>query len=228
MRWSLVALASIATAGVVTLDSNLTESDREASLDAKPNPRFGGLEIWGSYNDIDECQMHQAIECLQEQICSRRRVPQYGKIRCTIGNAVAYLCNYQNKKSKEVAEDGSEESTWGELTCASEDMYEAWRQIRIAKTSATGWWYDRHGGRTYGFDRSCRNNECDNGWAKGSEGEQCTNIHAPAEHRNWVFDFVADTYPDFTAQYIEALPELGDPDEPVYFNPWYEGRRPKK
>ncbi|KAK0733197.1 hypothetical protein B0T26DRAFT_736185 [Lasiosphaeria miniovina] len=225
MRWSLVALASAAAAGVISPASNLEPN--LGSGDGLGVPWYGGPEIWGSHNDIDECQMHQAIECLHEQICARRRVPRFGKIRCTIGGAVAYLCNYQTKKSKEVLEDGAEVWTGGELACGVEDMYEAWRQIRIAKASATGWWHDPRGRRTYGFDRSCRANECDNGWAEGSEGEQCTNMHAPKAHHDWVFDFVGDTYPNFTAQHTQALPELGDPNEPVYFKPWHEGRRPK-
>ncbi|KAK0708043.1 hypothetical protein B0H67DRAFT_494721 [Lasiosphaeris hirsuta] len=176
--------------------------------------RNQGPEIWGSRNEIDECEMHQAIECLHEQICTRRKVPFEGKIRCTIGSAVAYLCNYESRNNDD-----------GQLECSESEMYEAWRQIRIAKASATGWWYDEAGSKTYGFDRRCRDNECDNGWKEGSEGEQCTNIKGGAD--DWVFDYESETYPNFTAQYIQALPEPGDESEPIYFRPWHEGTRPR-
>jgi len=50
-----------------------------------------GPEIWGSYNEIVDCDMQQAIECLHKQICERRLVPWQGRIRCTIGASVAYF-----------------------------------------------------------------------------------------------------------------------------------------
>jgi len=55
-------------------------------------------------------------------------------------------------------------------------MYEAWRQIRIAKASHTGWWYSERDNKTHSFGRHWRrpDNECDNGWKEGSQGEQCT------------------------------------------------------
>lgn len=190
---------------------------------------FGGHgpEIWGSYNEIDDCEMNQAIECLQEQICARRNIPFRGKIRCTIGTSVAYICNYHERKDKLPAELLFGSESGGELSCGHSDLYEAWRQIRIAKASQTGWWFDLRGKQTLGFDKRCKNNECDNGWKKGSEAEQCTNIHRKAADDEWLFDFEAVTYPNYTGKYEQDLPEPGDETEPVYFNPWYEGKRPR-
>ncbi len=198
--------------------------------------QYNGPEIWGSYNDIEECDMHQAIECLQTQICGRRKLPLPSKIRCTIGGAVAYMCNYRTR-----GDEGA--------SCSHEEIYEAWRQIRIGRGSRTGWWYDSQRQRTYGLDRSCRSHEwyvcpnalifffffdernlltqcqhSDNGWKEGSIGEQCTNINKP--HLPWLFDYIGPTYPNFTANFIQDLPDPEDKTEPVYFNPWEEGRRP--
>ncbi|KAK0644238.1 hypothetical protein B0T16DRAFT_333811 [Cercophora newfieldiana] len=177
-----------------------------------------GPEIWGSHNEIDECEMHQAIECLHSQICVRRKVPYRARIRCTIGSSVAYVCNYKNDFTpKDHAVENANE-------CDESEMYEAWRQIRIAKASQTGWWYSKKDEKTYGFDRRCPDNECDSGRNEGSEGEQCTNIQGVG---GWLFDYVGERYPNFTAEFIQPLPEIGDLTEPMYFNPWYEGRRPK-
>ena len=52
--------------------------------------RYKGPEIWGSYNKIEDCEMDQAIECLQDIFCERRNIPYQGKIRCTIGESVAH------------------------------------------------------------------------------------------------------------------------------------------
>ncbi|KAK3395080.1 hypothetical protein B0H63DRAFT_408387 [Podospora didyma] len=183
-----------------------------------------GPEIWGSFNEIDECQMHQAIECLHEEICARRTVPYRGKIRCTIGNSVVYLCNY-NTKDKEFEVEGTRKSLRGKASCDQSQMYEAWRQIRIAKSSLTGWWHDSFNRKTYGFDRKCRDNECDNGWKNDSVGEQCTNIRG--KNKPWVFDYEADVYRNYTAQYAQKMPDIHDDNNPVYFNPWFEGQRPK-
>ena len=203
----LAATANLATAAITTRDTLARISK--------------GPEIWPTFNEIDECEMNQAIECLHDQICARRKVPFHGKIRCTIGSSVVYLCNYKSQHGKD-APKGEEP---GQLACDQEEMYEAWRQIRIAKGSQTGWWYDARGKRTYGFDRSCREGECDNGWKQGSEGEQCSNIDK--KEIDWTFDFVSDIYPNYTAKYIQPLPQLNDESEPMYFNPWQEGKRPQ-
>jgi len=108
--------------------------------------------------------------------------------------------------------------------CSESEMYEAWRQIRIAKASQTGWWYSQRQDKTYGFDRRCPDNECDNGWKEGSVGEQCTNIVGV---KGWLFDYQNEVYPNYTAEYVQYLPEPGDASEPLYFNPWHEGKRPK-
>ncbi|CAP61629.1 uncharacterized protein PODANS_4_2270 [Podospora anserina S mat+] len=201
-----------------------------------PLPAFNkqdlnGPEIWGSYNEIEDCEMHQAIECLHDQICARRNVPIYGKIRCTIGSSVAYLCNYRKKGDKfedeieAVVREGNRKKEGGELTCDHREMYEAWRQIRIAKGSHTGWWYDGKGKKTYGFDRRCKDGECDNGWMTGSEWEQCTNIKK--SNNDWLFDYEAPEYLNYTGRFEQHLPDPANDFEPVYFNPWYEGKRPK-
>jgi hypothetical protein len=195
-------------------------------------PYYKGPEIWGSYNTIDDDEMQQAIECLTDQVCARRRVPYHGKIRCTIGTSVAYLCNYLGHKDrgdgaddhKDNYNDKDDNHHFGELECSDCDMYEAWRQIRIAQASQTGWWYSSASKRTYGFDRRCANNECDNGWKIGSEGEQCTNIDKSV--KTWLFDFESATYPNYTGKYKRSLPTPGDASEPVYFNPWQQGKRP--
>ncbi|KAK0701553.1 hypothetical protein B0T21DRAFT_300371 [Apiosordaria backusii] len=190
-----------------------------------------GPEIWGSYNEIEDCEMNQAIECLHDQICARRNVPLHGKIRCTIGTSVAYLCNYRTKFDKmedevgALVSEGKHKKKGGELACDQSQMYEAWRQIRIAKGSQTGWWYDAKGKKTYGFDKRCKDRECDNGWMIDSEAEQCTNIKK--KNNGWLFDYEARIYPNYTGRFEQDLPEPGDDDEPVYFNPWQEGKRPK-
>ncbi|KAK0615082.1 hypothetical protein B0T17DRAFT_510892 [Bombardia bombarda] len=99
-----------------------------------------GVQIWGSNNDIEECDMHQAIQCLHDNICSWRTVSYHSKIRCTIGRSVAYLCNYKSNKG----EDAPRGEEPGQHSCDVDDFYEAWRQIRIAKNSETGWWYEGH------------------------------------------------------------------------------------
>ncbi|KAK4194261.1 hypothetical protein QBC40DRAFT_213946 [Triangularia verruculosa] len=215
-----------------------------ASGNALLGKKYKGPEIWGSYNEIEDCEMNQAIECLHDQICSHRTVPLHGKIRCTIGTSVAYLCNYRgffdkiedeyddifhhggNAKGKAKGKAKSKaKKKRGELVCDQSEMYEAWRQIRIAKGSQTGWWYDAAGKKTYGFDKRCKDRECDNGWMRDSEGEQCTNIKK--KNNEWVFDFEASTYLNYTGRFEQDLPEPGDDDEPVYFNPWQEGKRPR-
>jgi hypothetical protein len=90
--------------------------------------------------------------------------------------------------------------------CNEDEMYEAWSQIRIAKASQTEWWYSEKDHKTYGFDRGCPDNECDNGCEKDRQGEQCTNIMGIGE---WLFDYSADTYPNYTAEYSQASPEIG-------------------
>ncbi|KAK4173732.1 hypothetical protein QBC36DRAFT_359276 [Triangularia setosa] len=204
-------------------------------LDPLTTKKDKGPEIWGSYNEIDDCEMNQAIECLYDQICARRNVPVHGKIRCTIGTSVAYLCNYRSAKDKfeddcdatpaTVRADIHRKKQAGDLVCDHSEMYEAWRQIRIAKGSQTGWWYDAKGKKTYGFDRRCKDRECDNGWMVDSEAEQCTNIYK--KNNEWLFDYEAKTYLNYTGRYEQDLPEPGDCDEPVYFNPWQEGKRPQ-
>ncbi|KAK4159300.1 hypothetical protein QBC43DRAFT_222274 [Cladorrhinum sp. PSN259] len=185
-----------------------------------------GPEIFATNNKIEDCEMSQAIECLQEQICNRRNIPHHGKIRCTIGSAVAYVCNYKHHKDKLPDHQLFGGERGGELACHSADLYEAWRQIRIGKGSQTGWWHDKAGKRTFGFDKRCKSHECDNGWKKGSEHEQCTNIHKKSHKEPWLFDFEAPVYPNYTGKYEQDLPEPGDVTEPVYFNPWFEGKRP--
>lgn len=226
--------------GTFPLASGGTVSPRDTAISAG-TPGIGpgnpapmaisreGPEIWASHNEIDDCEMQQAIECLHEQVCARRNVPYHGKIRCTIGTAVAYLCNYRpktrkgSKLSKEEKKAGVQP---GSLSCDQSEMYEAWRQIRIAKASQTGWWYDKWGFRTYGFDRRCPDGECDNGWKEGNEGEQCSNIDNKHEPLPWTFDFSAEMYPNYTAKYAQNLPMPGDDLEPQYFSPWKEGKRP--
>ncbi|KAK4221848.1 hypothetical protein QBC38DRAFT_491221 [Podospora fimiseda] len=196
-----------------------------ASVVHKPKP---GPRIFATHNEIDDCEMNQAIECLQDQICARRNIPYQGKIRCTIGTSVAYVCNYKhhNDKMKDKHRYGGEKG--GELWCNHNDMYEAWRQIRIAKGSKTGWWHDKQGKRTFGFDKRCKDNTCDNGWKKDNPAEQCTNIHKKAIKDPWLFDFEAIEYHNYTGKYEQDLPVPGDEKEPVYFNPWQEGIRPRR
>jgi len=55
-------------------------------------------------------------------------------------------------------------------------------------------------------------------------GEQCTNIVGV---KGWLFDYQNEVYPNYTAEYVQYLPEPGDASEPLYFNPWHEGKRPK-
>ncbi|KAK3331864.1 hypothetical protein B0T19DRAFT_438745 [Cercophora scortea] len=218
MRFSAILLAATASAAAVETLNATTSPELEA-----PDVKWKGPQIFGSYNEIEESEMHQAIECLQAEICGRRNIPYHGRVRCTIGTSVAYICNY---KSKSKSDRLSEEAEPGELDCNAEEMYEAWRQIRIARASYTGWWYTKWGKKTYGFDRRCPNNECDNGWKAGSIGEQCTNIRNKIDSLPWLFDYAGDVYNDYTGNYVEDLPDPADNSVPVYFNPWYEGVRP--
>ncbi|KAK3682062.1 hypothetical protein B0T22DRAFT_484151 [Podospora appendiculata] len=223
MRFFAILLASAATASaaaVGTLNLNATTSSPE--LEA-PWVKWKGPQILGSYNEIDETEMHEAIECLQSEICARRNIPYHGRVRCTIGTSVAYICNY---KSTSKADRLSDEAEPGDLDCNAKEMYEAWRQIRIARASYTGWWYTKWGKKTYGFDRRCPDNECDNGWKVGSIGEQCTNIQSNMASLPWLFDHAEPIYHDYTGQYVEDLPDPANNSVPVYFNPWYEGVRP--
>ncbi|KAK4191049.1 hypothetical protein QBC35DRAFT_448664 [Podospora australis] len=215
----LLALASLASAQLTASYSDLKSG-------------YKGPEIWGSYNEIEDCEMDQAIECLHEIFCKRRNIPYHGKIRCTINKSVAYICNYRGVKDmiephhvKAKFKGIKEEPAGGELVCDAEELYEAWRQIRIAKGSQTGWWHDAKYKLTLGFDRRCPDHECDNGWKRGSEGEQCTNIKK-GKH-DWTFDYEAYVYANYTGKYERVMPEPTDNTQPVDFNPWVEAQRPK-
>lgn len=170
-----------------------------------------GPEIWGSKNEIDDCEMHQAIYCLHENVCSKGPLPANSKARCTIGRAVAYICNYRTKfDDKGVRRD-----------CDVADLYDAWRHIRVAQNSSTGWKFD--GEYTAGFDRRCKDNECDNGWKKGSEGDHCTNLRRKTD---WLIDYEGAFYPNYSTKFEVPLPRLGDKTDPIYFTPWRQGKRP--
>lgn len=168
-----------------------------------------GPEVYGTHNKIDECEMHQAIQCLQDKVCSRGDIPEHGKARCTIGCAVAYLCDYRGKHDREHG-------------CNVQDAYDAWNQIRVTQNSQTGWIHD--GEFTFGFDRRCKNNECDNGWKRGSEGEQCSNMRD--KKAVWILDHEADEYPGYKGQWEHSLSEVGDKSQPVHWPNWQEGKRP--
>jgi len=213
---SALAFASLASAAAT---STADPSEEKAG-------RYGGPEIWGSKNAIDDYEMHEAIECLHRNVCSRRKVPYQGKIRCTIGTSVAYLCNYRSNRGEK---EDKKDSHPGDLYCSAYEMYEAWRQIRIARSSQTGWWHDKKSKKTYGFDRRCKANECDNGWKIGSEGEQCTNIRKGLfkKEPDWLFDYEADDFVNYTGKYAQKMPAIDDPTEPMYFNPWKEAKRPQ-
>ncbi|KAM7183601.1 hypothetical protein V8F33_013476 [Rhypophila sp. PSN 637] len=186
-----------------------------------------GPRIYGSYNEIDDNEMHQAIACIHNEICVRRNIPFDGKVRCTIGYSVAYICNWKDKKkgSQKYSKAWFAEKTgklpMGSLFCDQSEMYEAWKQIRIARHSQTGWWYDKDGYRTFGFDRSCPKGECDNGWRNGYDGEQChKNKHKPAP---WTFDYKARQYKFYNhSAPFPQLPRPEDYSQPQYFNPWIE------
>ncbi|KAK3938642.1 hypothetical protein QBC46DRAFT_439876 [Diplogelasinospora grovesii] len=177
-----------------------------------------GPEIFGTFNEVDTEEMHQAIQCIADNICNRRAIPKQGKVRCTIGTSVAYICNYRDKRHFD----------HGDLPCSADEMYEAWRQIRIAKGTETGWWYDKPYHQTMGFDKRCKHNQCDNGWEFSNKAEQCTNINTGSFDNPWTFDYEAPVYLNYTGVYAQRMPTPGDPMEPLYFAPWYEGKRPGK
>ncbi|KAL2258797.1 hypothetical protein VTK26DRAFT_7744 [Humicola hyalothermophila] len=169
-----------------------------------------GPEVYSTHNQINECEMHQAIQCLQDKLCSKGDIPEHGRARCTIGCSVAYVCDYRSKTDKEHG-------------CDVQDVYKAWNQIRQAKNSPTGWVHD--GEFTWGFDRRCKDNECDNGWKKGSEGEQCTNMRD--KNAGWLLDFEADEYEGYRGQWEQNLLGLGDKSKPLGWPTWQEGKRPQ-
>lgn len=173
-----------------------------------------GPEIWGSHNCIDECDMHQAIYCLQENICSKGDIPEHGKARCTIGKSTAYICDYRGKHDKEHG-------------CDVHSIYRAWDMIRVHQNSSTGWVHD--GEITYGFDERCKHNECDNGWKQGSEGDHCSNLRDHKKPGPWLCDFEAEScpgYKGYTDKYEHAPAILGDKSDVEYAKQWQQGKRP--
>ncbi|KAM7186116.1 hypothetical protein V8F20_011522 [Naviculisporaceae sp. PSN 640] len=238
----LPLLTGLATSAVLE-PRNFTEIVNNLKPGGNPRPLAisrEGPEIWGSFNEIDEAEMEEAIECLHEQICNKRNVPHKGKIRCVIGTSVAYMCNYRPKtteKWRKLFEKLAGVSP-GSTSCHQLEMYEAWREIRIATDSQTGWWYDKWGFRTYGFDKWCPEGECDNGWKIENPGEQCSNIHVKRwawetkEQPPWTFDYKAEDYANYTGKYEQELPSVGGKGvggqgHPIYFAPWVVGRRPQ-
>jgi len=140
-------------------------------------------------------------------------MPSHSKARCTINDSVAYMCNYR----------GTYDFKGTKRDCDIRELYEAWAWIRVTQNSSTGWYYD--GEWTAGFDRRCKNGECDNGWKKGSEGEQCTNIGGGK--KVWLIDYEGEEYPGYHDRYEERLPEVGDTTSPLKYMPWTQGKRPR-
>lgn len=177
---------------------------------AAANKHKNGPEVWGSHNCVDDCEMHQAIYCLQENLCCKGQIPEHGKARCTVGKSVAYICDYRGKHDND-------------HHCDVHSMYHAWDMIRATQNSTTGWYHD--GEITYGFDQRCKHHECDNGWKEGSQGDMCSNMRNHKENTPWLVDFECDAYPGYKSKWEHEMTTCGDRECVV--RPWQQGKRPQ-
>ncbi|KAH8890801.1 hypothetical protein GQ53DRAFT_158007 [Thozetella sp. PMI_491] len=148
--------------------------------------KMQAYEVGPRFEPLNREDIEMAIDCLQENYCSRYAIPKRSNIRCRINNAVAYVCNYAGRPPA-----GELPADEAKNPCDRNEMKEAAVLIReegkkrldghFHDEYMTGWWFEKDWAKAYGFEQPCPNDAlyCEN---------HCGNNFNPNKKTNY-FDF---------------------------------------
>ncbi len=104
----------------------------------------------------DEHDLEEAMRCLEEQFCSMNSIAPSFKISCSVGNMMAYACNYVDAITKNLEE--LLHFMWldlerkGQNPCSVGEMRAKREELRTEKGVGLGWWYEPDWAKLYGWD----------------------------------------------------------------------------
>ncbi len=108
-----------------------------AALAATVSAQDFAIITRGTRNVVNETQVRVAMNCLGEW-CEEKKIEPDAKVRCVIGDAVVYICNYG-----------------GYQPCSARELESKYLVLQEKTSSTTGWYYSKDWQKTYVNSHSC-------------------------------------------------------------------------